>query len=136
MAKRDTGDPGMAGWRGRRAVAASILGVVLVGGYFAAPSGDAGALPGIYLLNAAILVVAFWFPAMRIESAGDVVRQWVPLLVWLLAWTLVWDLASSGIWGRRRVFQEWWLVYPSGVVVLGALLALHGAVVGRVEGPR
>lgn len=115
--------------RGRGAVAASIVAVLLIGAYFAASEGNLGAMPGEYVLNAALLVVAFWFPAMRIGSVRDVARQWAPLLVWLLAWTLVWDLATSGIFAVRSFLQEWWIVYPTGVGVLGALLVLHGAVV-------
>ena len=117
--------------RGRAAVAASILGVLLIGSYFVSSGGDAGALPGEYLVNAALLVVAFWFPAMRVGSPADVRRQWIALVVWFGAWTLVWDLATSGLFDRR-LFQEWWLVYPSGVVLFMALLVLHGAAVGRV----
>ncbi len=133
MDSRTGGSDGIEVWRGRRGVAASLLAVVLVSGYFAAAGGDQGALPGVYALNAAILVVAFWFPAMRVGSVADVVRQWLPLLVWILAWTLVWDLTTSGIWGHRHFLQEWWLVYPSGVAVLGLLLLLHATVVRRVE---
>jgi hypothetical protein len=112
-------------------VAASILAVVLVGSYFAASRGELGALPPGYLISAVVLALAFWFPAMRIGSAQAVLDGWLPLVVWLLAWTLVWDLATAGIVGERALLQEWWIVYPSGVLVLGALLALHGAVVSR-----
>lgn len=125
---------GVSARRGRGAVAASILGVLILGSYLAAAPGQIGSLPGSFLVSVAVLVVAFWFPAMRIGSARDVVADWLPLLVWLLAWTLVWDLATSGVVGERALFQEWWIVYPAGVVVLGALLALHGAVVGRGQG--
>lgn len=127
---------GLSDRRGRAAVAASILGVLIMGGYFAASPGELGSLPGSFLISAVVLAVAFWFPAMRIGSARDVVTGWIPLGVWLLAWTLVWDLATSGVVGQRALFQEWWIVYPAGVVVLGALLALHGAVVGRGRGRR
>lgn len=127
---------GVAGRRGRGAVAASILGVVLVGGYFAASPGELAVLPTGYLLSAAVLVVAFWFPARRIGSLRELAAGWLPLLAWLLAWTLVWDLATSGIIGQRELFEEWWIVYPSGVLFFAAMLALHAAVVQRVEAGR
>jgi len=116
--------------RGRGAVAASILGAFLIGAYFAASPGGLRAMPGAFLLSAAVLAVAFWLPAMRIGSLGDVARQWKGLAVWVLAWTLVWDLATSGILLRREFFQEWWIVYPAGVLTLAGLLVLHGAVMG------
>lgn len=144
MERADPGDPvpgpdrkavrGVSDRRGRGAVAASILGVLILGGYFAAAPGELGALPGSFLISAVVLAVAFWFPAMRITSARDVLAGWLPLGIWLLAWTLVWDLATSGVVGDRALFQEWWIVYPAGVVVLGALLALHGAIMGRGAG--
>lgn len=120
--------------QGRSAVAASIVGVLLIGGYFAAARGEAGALPVGYLISAGVLLAAFWFPALRIGAARDVLASWRPLVVWLLAWTLVWDLAVTGVIGERALFQDWWVVYPAGVLVLAALLALHGAVVERVRG--
>jgi succinate dehydrogenase/fumarate reductase cytochrome b subunit len=125
---------GVSDRRGRAAVAASILGALILGAYLAASPGELGSLPGSFLVSAIVLVVAFWFPAMRIGSVRDVRTGWLPLGVWLLAWTLVWDLATSGVVGERVLFQEWWIVYPAGVVVLGALLVLHGAVVGRNAG--
>ena len=118
--------------RGRPAVAASILAVVLLGGYFAASPGTGEGMPTEFAVNAVILVLVFWFPAMRIGSPGDVIASWKTLLPWLLAWVLVWDLASSGIVGERALLQEWWLVYPSGVGVLALLLLFHGFVVQRV----
>lgn len=118
--------------RGRGAVAASIVGVLLIGGYFAASRGELGALPAGYLVSAVVLVIAFWFPAVRIGAVRDVVATWRPLAVWLLAWTLVWDLASAGVLGERAPFEDWWVVYPAGVGVLAGLLVLHGAVVERV----
>ncbi len=118
--------------RGRPAVAASILAVVLLGGYFAASPGTVDGMPTEFAVNAVILVLAFWFPAMRVGSVRDVLASWKALLPWLLAWTLVWDLASSGIVGERALLQEWWLVYPSGVAVLALLLLFHGLVVDRV----
>lgn len=122
-----------ANWyRGRRAVAASIVGVFAIGGYFAAAPGRLSAPGADYVLSVAVLALAFWFPAVRIGSAREVVSNGRSLVVWLLAWTLVWDLATSGVTGERALFEEWWIVYPSGVLVLGGLLALHGAVVGRV----
>jgi hypothetical protein len=121
--------------RGRGAVAASILGVLLIGAYFAAAPGGVRTPLGEYLLNAVILAVAFWFPAMRVSALADVARQWRGLLVWALAWTLVWDLATSGILVRRELFQEWWIVYPAGVLTLAVLLVLHGAVLSRVVRP-
>lgn len=124
-----SGGPAVA--RGRPAVAASILAVVLVGAYFAASRGELGSLPPGFLISAAVLGVAFWFPAVRLGSARDVLESWLPLGVWLLAWTLVWDLATAGVTGTRPLFSEWWIVYPSGVLVPAALLALHGTVVGR-----
>lgn len=124
---------GVAGRRGRGAVAASILGVLLIGGYFAAAPGEIGALPASYLVSAAVLLVAFWFPAVRIGSLRELAAHGLALVAWLLAWTLVWDLATSGIVGERALFQEWWIVYPAGVLFLLALLALHATVVQRVE---
>lgn len=123
------GDPAVA--RGRPAVAASILAVVLVGGYFAASRGELGSLPPGFLITAAVLGVAFWFPAVRLGSTREVLASWLPLGVWLLAWTLVWDLATAGVTGTRPLFSDWWIVYPAGVLVPAALLMLHGAVVAR-----
>lgn len=118
--------------RGRAAVAASILGALLIGAYFAAAPGGVRTPLGEYLLNAAIISVAFWFPAMRVASARDVLRQWKGVLAWAVAWTLVWDLATSGILVRREFFQEWWIVYPAGILALLGLLLLHGAILHRV----
>lgn len=126
---------GFAEARGRPAVAASILAVTLVGAYFAASGGDLGALPGTFLVNAAVLVLGFWFPAVRMSAPRDVPRAWRSLLPWLLGWILVWDLASAGLMGERDLFQEWWLVYPSGVAFFAALLLLHGYVVRRWSRP-
>lgn len=117
--------------RGRPAVAASILAVLLIGAYFSASRGELGTLPPEFLISAAVLVLGFWFPAQRIGSAREVRANWLPLGVWLLAWTLVWDLATSGVTGSRTLFSAWWVVYPVGVLMGAALLALHGAVVGR-----
>lgn len=114
-------------------MAASVLAVLLIGGYFVAAPGDQGVLPAGYLISAAVVLVAFWFPAMRIGSVRELVKSWLPVLVWLLAWTLVWDLAVSGVVGERSLFEEWWIVYPSGVLALLGLLALHAKVVERVE---
>ncbi len=125
---------GVGARRGRGAVAASILAILIMGAYFAAAPGQIGTLPGSFLVSAVVLVAAFWFPAMRIGSLGDIREGWFPLVVWLLAWTLVWDLAQSGVVGDRALFDEWWIVYPAGVLVLGLLLALHGAVVARRGG--
>ena len=121
--------------RGRGAVAASILAVLLIGGYFAT-SGEASALPAEFVIDAVVLALAFWFPAMRVGAPRDVVASWRSLLPWLLAWTLVWDLATSGITGGRALFSEWWLVYPSGVGTLVLLLLLHAFVVRRVGADR
>ena len=118
--------------RGTRAVAASILAVLLVGGYFAASGRSAGSPSLAYAVDAVVLILAFWFPAVRTRSIADVLVSWKPLAVWLLAWTLVWDLATAGLVGVRGVFQEWWLVYPGGVGVLFTLLLLHGGVMARV----
>lgn len=117
--------------RGPAAVAASILTVTLVGAYFAASRGELGSLPGGFLIDAVVLALAFWFPAMRIASPRDVLRGGFSLLLWLLAWTLVWDLATSGIERTRSLFDEWWVVYPAGVIGIGLLLVLHGAAVRR-----
>lgn len=122
---------GFADARGRRAVAASILAAVLVGGYFVASVGDVGGFPPAYAIHAAVLALGFWFPAMRVGAPGDVLRYWRTLLPWILGWTLVWDLATAGIMGGRALFQEWWIVYPSGVIVFATLLLLHGAAVRR-----
>ena len=134
MSAEETRSAGPSGppTRGRGAVAASILAALLLGGYFAASTGPSGAMPADYVVNAIILILVFWFPALRFGSAGDVLRAWKSLIPWLLAWTLVWDLASSGVVGERELLQEWWLVYPSGVASLLALLLLHGWVVDRV----
>lgn len=122
---------GFAEARGRHAIAASILVVTLVGAYFAASVGDLGALPGAFLVDAAVLILGFWFPAMRIGSRRAVLRNWRSLLPWILGWTLVWDLATAGIMGGRDLFEEWWIVYPSGVLFFTAMLLLHGTVVQR-----
>jgi hypothetical protein len=114
--------------RGRGAVAASILGILLIGGFFAAAPGGIRTPLGEYLLHAAILTVAFWLPAMRIGSVRDVLRQWKALVAWILAWTLAWDAATAGIFLRRELFQEWWIVYPSGLLTLAVLLLFHGAI--------
>ncbi len=116
---------------GRRGVAASILVVAIVGAYFAASRGQLGALPVSFVISAVVLALAFWFPAMRIGAPRAVLENWRSLLVWILAWTLVWDLATAGVVGERDVLEEWWVVYPAGVLLVGALLSLHGAVVGR-----
>lgn len=117
--------------RGPAAVAASILAVTLAGAYFAASRGELGSLPGGFLITAGVLGLAFWFPAMRIASPRDVVTGGVSLLLWLLAWTLVWDLATSGIGRTRSLFDDWWVVYPVGVIGVGLLLVLHGAALRR-----
>jgi hypothetical protein len=115
-------------------VAASILGALLVAGYMvASPAGSGGSLPE-FALNAVVLAAAFWFPARRIGSLGELRSQWRAVLVWLVAWTLVWDLATAGVLAERALFSEWWIVYPAGVLGLGGLLVLHAAVVGRLEG--
>jgi hypothetical protein len=119
--------------RGRGAVAASILGGVLIGAFFAASPGGLRTPLGEYVLQAAILGVAFWIPAMRVASVRDVLRQWRGFLLWILVWTVAWDLATSGIFLRRELLQEWWIVYPAGVVTLFGLLLLHGAIMGRVR---
>jgi hypothetical protein len=130
--------------RGRGAVAASILAVLLVGAFFAAAPGGLRTPWGEFLLNAAILGVAFWFPALRVGGIRDLRAQWVRLAVWILAWTLAWDLATSGILMRRAFFQEWWIVYPAGLLTLTALLLIHAAILdwtgrraprGRPEDP-
>lgn len=131
MQARDPASGNAMASRGRAAVAASILSVVLLGGYFAASPGDVGGMPAEFAVNAVILILVFWFPAMRIDGPGDVLRSWKSLLPWLLAWTLVWDLASSGVVGDRNLLDEWWLVYPSGVAVVSILLLLHGVVLAR-----
>ena len=118
--------------RGRGAVAASILAVLLIGGYFAASPPVGGGVPAEFVVNAAVMVLAFWFPAMRIGRPRDVMASWRSLLPWVLAWTLVWDLATSGVVGDRVLLQEWWLVYPSGVAIFFLLFLFHGLVVERV----
>ncbi|MDX1674390.1 MAG: hypothetical protein R3314_06240, partial [Longimicrobiales bacterium] len=119
--------------RGRGAVAASILAALLLGGYFAASPALEGAMPAEFVVNAVVLVLVFWFPAMRVSRPADVVKAWKSLLPWLLAWTLVWDLATSGIVGDRALLEEWWIVYPAGVIGVFALLLFHAAVVQRVD---
>ena len=121
----------MATGRGRPAVAASILAVTLIGAYFATDVNVAGGFQPVILIHGAALCLAFWFPAMRTGSPGDVLRGWRSLIPWLLGWTLAWDLATAGVVGGRELFQEWWLVYPAGVLFVGALLLLHGAAVRR-----
>ncbi len=134
MAERK--ERGISTLRGRRGVAASILAVVWIAGYFAASRGDLGAMPVEYVIHAMVLGLAFWFPAMRLGGLPDLWAQRWSLLAWLLAWTLVWDLATAGVVGARSPFQEWWLVYPSGVLALTALLGLHVFAVRRVEARR
>ena len=118
--------------RGRGAVAASLLAALLIGGYFAASPGDVPGMPAEFVVNAVVLVLAFWFPAMKVAGPGDVLETWKTLVPWLLAWTMVWDLATSGIVGQRDLFQEWWLVYPAGLATFYALLLFHAWVVDRV----
>jgi hypothetical protein len=145
---REVGKPGqpaepVAGvpMRGRGAVAASILGALLIGAFFAAAPGGLRTPTGTFLLNAVIVAVAFWIPAQRIGAVADVAEQWKGLLAWALAWTVVWDVANSGVIltdQPRALFQDGWLVYPVGVLTLGILLVLQGAVVGwtgRRRGP-
>ena len=124
------------GRRGPGAVAASILAALLFGGYFVASPGSADGVPSEFAVNAVVLILVFWFPAMRITRPADVWQSWKGLIPWILAWTLVWDLATSGIVGDRALFQEWWLVYPSGLATMLLLLLLHGLVVGRVHAAR
>jgi hypothetical protein len=121
-------------WRGRSAVAASILVVLLIGTFFAAAPGGLATPWAPWLLNSAILAVAFLIPALRIGAMADVGRRWPGLLLWALLWTAVWDAATSGILLQRgqEMFQQWWIIYPAGVAMLLALLLLHGAVVDRV----
>jgi hypothetical protein len=130
----DTGAVTGIPWRGRTAVAASILGVLLMGTYFAAAPGGLRTPWGHWLLNAAILAVAFLIPALQIGSVPDVAHRWKRLLLWALAWTVVWDAATSGILLERgqEMFQQWWIVYPAGIITLFALFFLHGAVMGWV----
>lgn len=109
-----------------------MLAVLLIGGYVAAAPETASAMSAEFVVNAVILVLVFWFPATRVGSPADVLAAWKGLVPWLVAWTLVWDLATSGIVGGRALFQEWWLVYPSGVIGLLLLLVFHGLVVKRV----
>lgn len=122
--------------RGRGAVAASTLAALLIGGYFTASPGAVDGTPAEFVVNAVILVLVFWFPAMKLDSPRDVLAGWKSLLPWILAWTLVWDLASSGVVGERELLQEWWLVYPSGLVAVLALLLFHAWVVRRVGAAR
>jgi hypothetical protein len=136
MAERGTGDSRAGPARGRGAVAASILAVVLIGGYFAAAPDTGQPIPAEFVVNAVIMVLVFWFPAMKVGSPRDVLAQWKTLLPWLLAWTLVWDLASSGVVGGRELLEEWYLVYPSGVITILLLLLFHGLVVQRVGAGR
>lgn len=124
------------GGRGVGAVAASILAALLLSGYVAASPGSAGGLPAEFVVNAVILTLVYWFPAMRITAPRDVLRSWKTLGPWILAWTLVWDLATSGIVGERALLQEWWIVYPSGLAAMTALFLLHGLVVQRVGAAR
>lgn len=112
-------------------VAATLLALLLIAGYFVASPGDQGSFPTAYLANAVVLGVTFWFPAMRLAAPRDLARQWSAILPWVLAWTLVWDLVTSGLLGTRRLFEEWWLVYPSSLLFFGALFLLHAAVAAR-----
>ncbi|MFO7895042.1 MAG: hypothetical protein R6U63_15115 [Longimicrobiales bacterium] len=134
MSDQGTGSASASGppARGRAAVAASMLAVLLIGGYVAAAPDTASAMSAEFAVNAVILVLAFWFPATRVGSPADVLAAWKALVPWLLAWTLVWDLATSGIVGRRALLQDWWLVYPAGVATFFVLLLFHGLVVARV----
>lgn len=117
--------------RGRRAVAASILAVALIGAWFATSVGVRTALRPVFLVHAAVLILAFWFPAQRIAAPRDVPRRWRSLLPWLLGWILAWDLATAGLVGERDLFEQWYTVYPSGVALFTALLLLHGAALRR-----
>ena len=117
--------------RGPKAVAASILAVAIIGTYFLASPGDLAAFPAAFLIHATVLGLGFWFPAMRTMEPGDVLRSWRKLLPWVLGWTLAWDLATAGVLGGRELFQEWWIVYPAGILLFGGLLLLHGAAVRR-----
>lgn len=119
----------------RRSVATAILGVLLIGGYFAASRGDLGALPTAFIVNAIVLGVGFWIPAMRIGRPGDVAALWKQLALWVPGWTLVWDLGTSGLVANRSLFEEWWIVYPAGIAFFTALLLLHGLVTARFAGP-
>lgn len=123
----------IGGRRGRAAVAASILAALLVGAYFVAAPGEIAGVPPGFVISGVVLVIAFWFPAMRLGRPADIAEGLLPLVAWLLAWTLVWDLATSGLTTTRTLFQEWWIVYPSGVLFFLALLGFHAFVVGRVE---
>lgn len=136
MSADDSGGHRNAGRRGPSAVAASLLAVMLLGGYVAAAPASAEALPAEFAVNAVILVLVYWFPAMRITAPGDVLTAWKTLVPWILAWTLVWDLATSGIVGERALLQEWWIVYPAGMLALIALFLLHGLVVKRAGAAR
>lgn len=122
---------GIAEARGRGAVAASLLAVLLIGGYSAASIGGLEGSTAVFALQAAVLILGFWFPAMRVASPAGVLRTWRSLLPWILGWTLVWDLATAGVMGGRDLFQEWWIVYPSGVAFFVALLLLHAFIVAR-----
>lgn len=116
--------------RGPAAVGASILAVAVGGAYLAAAPGELGTFPPEFLITAVVLALAFWFPAMRIATPREVLNGGISLLLWLLAWTLVWDLAVSGVARTRRLFDDWWIVYPTGVLVTATLLVIHGAALG------
>lgn len=117
-----------------KTVAATILTLLLIGAYFVAAPGDQGALPGEYLLNAALLGITFWFPAMRLAEPRDLGRQWKSIGAWVLAWTVVWDVVTSGLLRARSLFEEWWVVYPSSLLLFGALFLLHAAIARRFTG--
>ena len=117
--------------RGRRAVATSILGVALLGGYLAASMGGLGSLTPAYLVHAVVLGLGFWFPAMKIRAPRDVPESWPRLLPWILGWTLAWDLATAALAGGREPFEDWWIVYPAGVLLFSTLLLIHGYAVSR-----
>lgn len=120
--------PDVSRARGRGAVAASILAVLLLGGYLAAAPGGLGAGLGEYLLSGAIVGVAFVIPALRIGGVADLKRQWLRLVLWILAWAVVWDVTTSGVIIRRELFQDWWSVYPGVILTLVILLVLHALV--------
>ncbi|MBI3951860.1 MAG: hypothetical protein HY314_15540 [Acidobacteria bacterium] len=104
----------------RLAVSVTICCVVMVSGYFAGR-----AHPPTFLTYSILWLIAFGLPAQRVYSVADVRRRWKRWLVYFLVATFGWDMVTS-LMGRRHFLSEWWLVYPSGPLVLFLILMLHG----------
>ncbi|MEJ2216969.1 MAG: hypothetical protein P8099_10170 [Gemmatimonadota bacterium] len=109
----------MAGRGARVVVAATVLLVLLVAGWFTAAS------RAVFLMDAVLMVLAYGLPAWWIGHPKDVTRVWPVLLAWVLVLTVAWDAISAAL-GERPLLSEWWLVYPSSVIFFLALYLFHG----------